>query len=170
VARRFWRVVAAQLLAILGVFALALTIVGIPWAIYKYVAWQFVQQEVLFTDKSIREAFHGSSALVRGRWWHTVRVAGFLWLLSVVVGPVLGFALIFTNFSLLLINLLGSLVFALIVPYVALGRTLLYFDLQARAETEPVQPRRLRKALRRRFRREGEAEEAGASPGVAPSG
>jgi hypothetical protein len=170
VARRFWRVVAAQLLAILGVLGLALTIVGIPWAIYKYVAWQFVQQEVLFTDKSIREAFHGSSALVRGRWWHTVRVAGFLWLLSVVVGPVLGFALIFTNFSLLLINLLGSLVFALIVPYVALGRTLLYFDLQARAETEPVQPRRLRKALRRRFRREGEAEEAGAAPGVAPSG
>jgi hypothetical protein len=167
VAQRFWRVVAAQLLAIFGVLALAITVIGIPWAIYKYVAWQFVQQEVLFTDKSIREAFHGSSALVRGRWWHTVRVAGFLWLLSVVVGPVLGFALIFTNFSLLAINLLGSLIFALFVPYVALGRTLLYFDLQARAETEPVEPRRLRKALRRRLRRGEGTEEASAAPGVA---
>jgi hypothetical protein len=166
-AQRFGRVVAAQLLASLGVLALALTVIGLPYAVYKYVAWQFVQQEVLFTDKSVREAFHGSSALVRGRWWHTVRVAGFLWLLSVVVGPVLGFALIFTNFSLLLINLLGSLVFALLVPYVALGHTLLYFDLQARAETEPVEPQRLRKALRRRFRRGGSAEEAGAAPGVA---
>jgi hypothetical protein len=169
---RFWRVVAAQLLAMLGVLALVLTIIGIPVAIYKYVAWQFVQQEVLFTDKSIRESFHGSSALVRGRWWHTVRVAGFLWLISVVVGPVLGFALIFTSFSLLAINLLGSLVFALFVPYVALGRTLLYFDLQARAEAEPVEPKRVRRALRRRLRRgrEAGAEEAGPTPGVAPSG
>lgn len=88
--------------------------------------------------------------MVRGRWWHTVRVAGFLWLISVVVGPVLGFALIFTNFSLLLINLLGSLVFALLIPYVALGHTLLYFDLEARAETEPARPGRVRQALRRR--------------------
>jgi hypothetical protein len=148
-ASRFWRVVAAQLLATLGVLALALTVIGLPWAVYKYVAWQFVQQEVLFTDRSIRDAFHGSSDLVRGRWWHTVRVAGFLWLLSTVVGPVLGFILIFTNFSLLAINLLGSVVFAVLIPYVALGHTLLYFDLQVRAETEPVQPRRWRRRLRR---------------------
>src|SRR4029077_6255428 len=93
-AQRFWRVVAAQLFATLGVFALAITVIGLPVAVYKYVAWQFVQQEVLFTDKSIGERFHGSADLVRGRWWHTVRVAGFLWLLSVVVGPVLGFVLI----------------------------------------------------------------------------
>jgi hypothetical protein len=166
-ARRFRRVVAAQLLAILGVLGLAITVVGLPLAINKYVAWQFVQQEVLFTDKSIREAFRGSTELVRGRWWHTVRVAGFLWLLSVVVGPVLGFALIFTDFSLLLINLLGSLVFALFVPYVALGRTLLYFDLQARAETEPVEPKRLRTAVRRRLRGRGGSEETGPAPGVA---
>jgi hypothetical protein len=159
-AQRFWRVVAAQLLASLGVLALALTVVGLPVAVYKYVAWQFVQQEVLFTDKSIREAFGGSSSLVRGRWWHTVRVAGFLWLLSVVVGPVLGFALIFTEFSLLLINLLGSLVFALLIPYVAVGHTLLYFDLQERAETEPAKPGRVRQALRR----------LKARPASAPSG
>ncbi len=44
----------------------------------------------------------------------------------------LGFTLIFTNFSLLWINVIGSVVFALFVPYVALGRTLLYFDLGAR--------------------------------------
>ena len=118
----------------LGILLLAITVIGLPWAIYKYVAWQFVQQEILFDDKGVREAFHGSSDLVRGRWWHTVRVAGFLWLVSIVIGPVLGFALIFINLSLLWINLIGSLVFALLIPYVALGDTLLYFDLGARAE------------------------------------
>ena len=71
--QRFWRVVVAQLLATLGVILLAITVIGLPWAIWKYVGWPFVQQEVLFTDKSIRESFRGSSELVRGRWWHAVR-------------------------------------------------------------------------------------------------
>lgn len=146
--RRFWRVVFGQLLASLGVLALAITVIGIPFAVWKYVGWQFVQQEILFEDKKIREAFRSSSNLVRGRWWRTVRVAGFFWLLSVVSGPVLGFALIFTSLSLFWINAIGSIVFALLVPYVALGRTLLYFDLQARAEEEPA--KRWRERLPRR--------------------
>lgn len=146
---RFRRVVAAQLLAIIGVLLLAITVIGLPIAIYKYVAWLFVQQEVLFTDKSIRAAFRGSSKLVRGRWWHTVRVAAPLWLLSVAAGPILGFALIFTGLDLVWINLLGSLVFALFIPYVTAGRTLLYFDLQVREEEEPARPRRLPHPRRR---------------------
>jgi hypothetical protein len=87
---RFWRVVLGQIAASLLVLLLALTIIGIPIAVWKYVSWQFVQQEILFGDKPIPEAFRGSSRLVRGRWWRTVRVAGFLWLISVVTGPVLG--------------------------------------------------------------------------------
>jgi hypothetical protein len=139
---RFWRVVLAQLAASLLVFALALTVVGIPIAIWAYVAWQFVQQEILFEDKSIREAFRGSARLVRGHWWETVRVAGFLWLLSVVAGPMLGFALIFTALPLVWINALGSLVFALLVPFVAIGRTLLYFDLAVREQEAAAESQR----------------------------
>ncbi len=74
---RFWRVVLGQIAASLLVLLLALTVIGIPIAIWKYVSWQFVQQEILFKDKPIQEAFRGSSRLVRGRWWRTVRVAGF---------------------------------------------------------------------------------------------
>jgi hypothetical protein len=161
---RFWRVVGGQLLAQLGLLLLVLTVIGIPVAIYKYIGWQFIQQEILFDDKGVREAFRGSSSCVRGRWWHTVRVAGFLWLLSVAVGPVLGFVLIFLNFSLLWINLIGSLIFALFVPYVALGHTLLYFDLGARKAEEPARPRRrwLRWPRHPRPRRAAEP-----SPGIA---
>jgi hypothetical protein len=116
-----------------------LTVIGIPYAIYKYVAWGFVKEEVLFEDKGVREAMRGSSQLVRGRWWHTVRVAGFLFLVGIAAGPALTVALIFTALPLIWINLLGSLIFALLIPYVAVGETLLYFDLQARAED--VRPR-----------------------------
>ena len=142
VRHRVWRVVFAQLLATLGVILMAITVIGIPWAIWKLVGWAFVQQEVLFTDKSLRESFRGSSDLVRGRWWHAVRPIVFFSVLTAVAGPVLTFALIFTPLPLVLINLLGSLIFALLIPYVALGKTLLYFDLQARGEAEPAKPRR----------------------------
>jgi hypothetical protein len=140
--RRIWRIVAGQMLFVLALLGLVITVVGIPFAVYKYVAWSFVKQEILFEDKSIRKAFHGSADLVRGRWWHTVRVAAFLFLVSVVTGPLLTLALIFTALPLIWINLLGSLVFALLIPYVALGETLLYFDLAARAEVEPAKPPR----------------------------
>jgi hypothetical protein len=142
--RRFWRVAAGSLLPYLGALALFITVIGIPVAIYKFVCWQFVQQEILIGDKGIRDAFRASSDRVRGRWWHTVRALGFFWLLSIAAGPVLGFTLIFTNFSLLWINVIGSVVFALLVPYVALGRTLLYFDLGVRAEERPAKPWRER--------------------------
>ncbi|HET7445719.1 MAG TPA: hypothetical protein VFJ57_13790 [Solirubrobacterales bacterium] len=139
---RFWRVVGAQMLYIVGLYALALTIVGLPFAVNKFVAWSFVKQEILFHDRGIRDAFHGSANLVRGRWWHTVRFLAFLFVLTAVSGPILTFALIFTNLPLIWVDLLGSLVFALLIPYVALGETVLYLDLQARAETEPAKPPR----------------------------
>jgi hypothetical protein len=138
---RFWRAAFSSFLASLGVLLLAITVIGLPWAAWKLVGWQFVEQEVLFEDKSLREAFRGSSDRVRGRWWHAVRATLFFFLLGVVAGPVVGFALIFLNFSLLWINLVGSLVFALLVPYITLGHTLLYFDCGARMEAEPERPR-----------------------------
>lgn len=133
---RFWRIVAALLLATGGILLMAITVIGLPFAIWKLVGWSFVGQEVLFTDKSLRESFRGSSELVRGRWWHAVRVVVFLVAILFVAGPVLTLGLIFTPLPFLLINLLGALIFSLLLPYVAVGQTLLYFDLQARAETE----------------------------------
>jgi hypothetical protein len=131
---RFWRIVAALLLATLGILLMAITIIGIPFAIWKLVGWSFVGQEVLFTDKSLREAFRGSSELVRGRWWRAVRVVVFLVALLFIAGPVLTLGLIFTPLPFLVINLLGALIFSLLIPYVIIAQTLLYFDLQERAE------------------------------------
>ncbi len=134
---RFGAAAFGPLLATLGAVLLAITIIGIPIAIRKIVDWQFVQQEVLLEGRSLRQAFRGSTRLVRGHWWHTLGAIGFLWLLSVMAGPVLGFALIFTTLPLSAVNLFGSLVFALLIPFVALGRTLLYLDLAAARAEEP---------------------------------
>ena len=141
---RLWRVVGGQLLATILVLLMIFTIIGIPFGIYFYIAWQFVQQEILFKDSSVRDALKGSHARVRGHWWRTILVTGFLFLIGVVTGPVLGFFLIFANLSAVLVNLIGSVVYALLIPYVAIGRTLLYFDLGAREAAGMPKRRRLR--------------------------
>jgi len=153
--QRFRRVVGAQLLVTLALILMAITVIGIPFAAWKYVGWLFVQQQILFEDKPLRAAFRGSSDLVRGRWWYTLRVAAVFAFIGLTAGPLLGFTLIFANISLLLINAIGALVFALLVPYIAIGSTLLYFDLQA--EPAPAK-RRWRERLPRRVRRAAPAE------------
>jgi hypothetical protein len=135
---RFWRVVISRLLSIAGVALMALTVIGLPFALRYLVSWAFVQQEVVFTDQSIRNAFRSSADLVRGRWWRAVRTIVPLTLLLTIMGPLLGLVLIFTPLPLLLINLIGSLVFALVIPFVSAGNTLLYFDLKARQEEQGV--------------------------------
>ena len=145
---RFWRLVGAALLLNIALLALLVTLIGAPIALWKFIDWQFVQQEILFEDRSIRDAFRGSTRVVRGHWLRTLCVAGLFELLSFTIGPVLGFFLIFANFSLTWVNVIGGLVFALLVPYVAIGRTLLYLDLIARRETESAEaPRGWRRWL-----------------------
>jgi hypothetical protein len=100
----------------------------------------------------MRAAFRGSHEIVRGHWLRTVAMIGLLTLLAVVAGPILGIFLIFLNFSPVLVNLIGSVVYGLLIPYVAIGRTLLYFDLEAR-EGEPAREGR----RRLRFPRPGTA-------------
>jgi hypothetical protein len=135
---RLWRLIAVELLATILVFAMFITIVGIPFGIRKYVDWQLAQQEVLFEDRSIREALRGSTHLVRGHWWHTGAVAGTFWLLSQMPGPWLGFALLFTTVPISNVNLFGAAISALLLPYVVVGRTLLYLDLAARKTEETL--------------------------------
>ncbi len=139
---RFWRVVVARLLSLVAAAALAVTIIGLPFAIRFLVNWSFVQQEVIFTDLSIRESFRASSDLVRGHWWRAVRTLVPLGILLAVVGPLLGLFLIFTPLPLLLVNLIGSITYAVAIPFTTAGTTLLYFDLQARQREAGVVPRR----------------------------
>ena len=156
--QRFRRVVLGQILNSILVLLIALTIIGIPVAIWKYVQWQFVQQEIMFKDTGMRAAFHGSTRLVRGNWWRTVRVAALLWLISVATGPILGFALIFTPLPLVWANIVGTIVFALLVPYVAIGRTLLFWDLSARHEVAATEEKERRRHWWTPWRRSGPAE------------
>jgi hypothetical protein len=137
VLQRLGRLLVVQLVANIAVLVLFVTIIGIPYGAKKFVDWQFVQQRVLFEDCTIREAMRSSTQVVRGHWWRTGLIAFAFWILSQIPGPALGFALLFTTLPVETVNIVGSVIFALLLPYIEIGRTLLYFDVMAREERVP---------------------------------
>lgn len=54
---------------------LAITIVGIPWAVRLFVRWHFAIYAVLLNDQNAKGGISFSCQLVTGRWW---QIAGLL--------------------------------------------------------------------------------------------
>lgn len=150
VLRRLWRLIAVHILILVALAVLVATVIGIPIAIVKFIDWQFAEQEILYEDRKIRDALRGSTRLVRGHRWHTGTVAVALWVLSQAPAVLLGAAFIFTSIPAVDINLLGAVIYALLVVYVSSGRTLLYLDLAYRHAHEPAPARRTWRLRRKR--------------------
>jgi Vacuolar protein sorting-associated protein 62 len=135
--RRFWSLLGAALIAALVQVAIAITVIGIPWAVYRFIARIFVLNEVVLKGRSARSSQGASAALVRGNWWRTAILVGLLYLVAIAVGPIIGFVLLFTTrLSPTLIDVIGSVVYTVVFPYAAIAATLLYFDLRER-QREP---------------------------------
>ena len=140
-ARRAWahrRAITAGFVRSLGiVVGLAITIVGIPWAIRQLVRYQFLPQVVVLEGGDGRSALARSSELVRGRWWY---IAGMLTMFNLLIGAVV------VVISLLVLIVISGLPFwvytgvvaliqAFVVPFAAVAQTLLYGDsVEAREE------------------------------------
>jgi hypothetical protein len=140
---RFWRVVLAQVVVLVLVTLIALTVIGIPYAIYKVPQWQFAAQEVLFEDRSIRDAIHASTDVVRGHWWLAASRSFVFFVISEVPGPVLGFALLFAPIHPGIVNGLGAVIYSLLIPYATIGRTIVYLDLKHRPATRKAPATRI---------------------------
>jgi hypothetical protein len=123
----------ATALEMLAMMILTFTVIGIPIAIWLFVRTSLFAQACVLERDNARGSLRASAELTRGRWWRTF---GFTALIDVVVilsGPILGvLILLLTSQSLSFINLIGSVIYTLTVPYAAIALTLYYFDLEAR--------------------------------------
>jgi ABC-type sugar transport system permease subunit len=114
------------------VLLLTLTVVGIPFAIHRFIRWSLFVQACMVDGSHGRESLAKSSRLVRGRWWRTFGFTALVGVLTVLTGLVFGLALLLlTERSLDFINLASSLVYMLTVPLAAIALTLYYFELEA---------------------------------------
>ena len=130
-----WRLVGVGLVAFALVWLIALTVIGLPYAVKKAVDWAFVQQVAGFEGQRGRDAFHGSRAFVRGHWWRVAVISAVLLFLLFLAGPFTGVLIILlTDAPLATVNFFGTLLFALVLPFTAVALTLLYLDLTTRRE------------------------------------
>jgi ABC-type sugar transport system permease subunit len=136
-----WRLAALAFGALLVFLLLAVTIVGLPYAVKKAVDWSLVQQVAAFEGRRGRDALRGSRNVVRGRWWRVAAITFVFLFILVLAGPFTGILIIFvTDAPLATINFFGTLLFALALPFVAVALTLLYLDLAARRDSEEETP------------------------------
>jgi hypothetical protein len=112
---------------------LTITVVGVPFAIGRYVRWSLFAEACALEDRTARDSLRRSAELVRGQWWRTFGFSSLVIVLVALSGPMLGVGLLLlTDRSLNLINIAGALVYTITVPYAAIALTLYYFDLEAR--------------------------------------
>jgi hypothetical protein len=109
---------------------LVLTVVGIPFAIDRLVRSSFLAQSCVVHSASAKEAWKESLRLVHGTWWRTFGVTATINLTTLLSALLVGLAFLFlvSSASLYVINVIGSVVFALAYPYVGIATTLLFFD------------------------------------------
>jgi hypothetical protein len=125
--RRIGPLVVTQLGVTIALTCLALTIVGIPLAIKKAVDWSFTPIEVIVEEHGPRAALRESTRLVHGGWWRKAVFTASLTIAMLTIGPLIGFVMIFvTPIPLGYINILGSIIYALAVPYSACCLALFY--------------------------------------------
>lgn len=137
---RQWRRLVGGYLTLIGrVIALAITVVGIPRAIHRVVAYQLLASAIMVEDLDTAAALKRSAELVKGRWLHTAfAVLAFSSLVSLANATVgLLLLLVLAGFPLWLFSLVASAGSALVAPISAVSYLLLYGDARAEFEGGP---------------------------------
>jgi hypothetical protein len=112
---------------------LTITVIGIPFAIRRFVRWSLFAQAAVLEELPARDALRRSAELVDGYWWRTFGITAFVDIVTALSGPLIGVVLLLvSDSSLNFINVVGSLIYTITVPYAATVLTLYYFDLDAR--------------------------------------
>jgi hypothetical protein len=137
----------------LGLLLATVLVVGVALAIVSFTAigtllagwlavrWSFLAQVVVLEGTSGVAGLRRSAHLVRNNWWRTASLILFVTVVALVLGPLIGTVLLFvTSASFDFVNLVSSVVYAVVLPYAAIATTYLYFDLRVRdserAETQ----------------------------------
>lgn len=123
--RRIGALIGATILVFLAVLGMAITIIGIPFAIYFGIRWSFIWQAALLEGFGPRSALSRSSALVKDNWWRVLGIVLVLGIIAGLISVILG----------LILPIVGSAIGAILaMPISIVGAILLYYDLRLKKE------------------------------------
>ncbi len=149
--RQVWQKLATLLSAYIRasfhIVLFALTVVGIPWAIQRTVRWYFLPQVIMLEDKSAKDSLSASADVVSGSWWRAFGITLVLGLIGALTGPAIAiFFLLFFSASVTFVNLISTVIYVMLIPFIATALTLLFYDLRTReagrTSEESQQPQR----------------------------
>jgi hypothetical protein len=129
--------IGATLRAAVIVFLFCVTLIGIPWGIYRAVRWVFLSQVIMIEGVTGEPVLARSAELVAGRWWNTL---GRLIIVALVVGIPVGLlqeALVQAAPG-VIGTILSSATGFITVPFGIIALSLMFFDLRARKSEHDV--------------------------------
>jgi hypothetical protein len=125
----------ALLVAAFVISLLATTIFLVPIAIWLAVRWALVAPVVALERRERLAALARSGGLVRHGWFKVGSLVVVGAAMALLAGPLLGALLIFlTTAPLVLLNVVSGVVYAVVLPFVALATVYVYFDMRVRDE------------------------------------
>ncbi len=119
---------------------MAITVIGIPFAIYFGVSWALLSQTIVLEGNSIGGASQRSRELVRGYWWKTLGLFLVVLLLIAIVGGIVGgvFVAVVSGADYetkrIVTGVAQLIVGVLLTPIQIVATTLLFYDLKIRKE------------------------------------
>jgi uncharacterized membrane protein len=133
--QRLWTLLGAHLRSLIHTAILALTIIGIPWAIHRAIAWGFIGQAVVLDGYNAKESLSASAEAVKGNWWRTFAILLAIAILVILPGPLIAFALLLfasPPVTDMVYTVNAALYSLMLLPFALTASTLLYSDLKAR--------------------------------------
>ena len=118
---------------------LTITVVGIPFAIFYLVRKTVVTQACVMEDRHATASLRRSTELVKGHGFRVLAIAACVNVTAYLLGPIVAMVFLFlTPSSLSLINVISSLVYVVVMPYVGIAIALLFYDLRRREAEAPA--------------------------------
>jgi hypothetical protein len=132
--RRLLPLAAATLLIVVVVALLSTTVVGLVFAA-AFLVWQaLTTQACVIEGRPARSALRRSRELVHHQAWRVFAITGVATGIGLATGPIVGLVVLFaSSASLGAIDIVSSVVYAVVMPYVSIVLALLFFDLRAHA-------------------------------------
>jgi hypothetical protein len=122
----------ATVLIIVIVAVLSSTIIGLIAAIVFLVWHAITTQACVIEGRSARAALARSRELVHHHAWRVFGITAVATGIGLATGPIVGLAVLFaSSASLGAIDIVSSIVYAVVMPYVSIVLALLFFDLRA---------------------------------------
>ena len=118
---------------------LTITVIGIPVAVFYLVRKAVTTQACVIEELGAGASLSRSSEVVRHREVRVFAITALVNVTAYLAGPILGVIVLFiTSSSLAVIDVISSLVYAVVMPYAGIAIALLFYDLRRRHAEEPA--------------------------------